>query len=168
MINMGLLIYVKRGGRGPSIKRWVGAVPTKKLAISLIEASKIKISHKQKQPATPIFENCLTLVELRKLWDMHQAGCKVSTICLYMKISSTYAIECIEAAKHLYGGGLMRMRLDRYDIFHKNNRATGKYFHDDKRTINQRPPTVYSNRSPYGIAQPGTKESVTITSMNTF
>jgi hypothetical protein len=52
----------------------------------------------------------LTMEELRELYKMYEADCSIQTICLYMRIKQEYALECIEAAKWLFGGGLAKLQ----------------------------------------------------------
>jgi hypothetical protein len=81
-----------------------------------------------------------------------------------MGIGKDYALECIEAAKWLYTGQLQRLKMERESIF--KQRPPQRYFREEKIELFQRHKGEYSNRSPYGIAQKGSKESVTVTSLN--
>ena len=92
----------------------------------------------------------LTMVELKQLYEMHQAGCNTQTIALYMRITKEYTLECIEAAKWLYSGQLNLLKQRRLNIFIQPTKTPHKIiFKDDDRTVNKRPPAIYTNARPY-------------------
>ena len=110
----------------------------------------------------------LNLVELKQLWQMYQADCSLRTIALYLGINSEYALECIEAAKWHYGGGLKEFRMAKtMEITHRMDKIEESIIHQLK-PIFTRPKAIYSNKSPYGIASKGNKLSVSVTSLNAF
>jgi len=158
LLDMEILVLLKGKRTGPATKQWVGESPTINLASLLVTKFNTRKFAEKQKPETTYFKVCLTMVELKQLWEMYQGDCSIATICLYMRIDRDYALECIEAAKWLYEGHLHRLKIER--IYNLNPRRKPehkvvKMFHDDKSGIYNRPPTEYSNRSPYGVASPG-------------
>jgi len=105
--------------------------------------------------------NFLSMVELKELWKMYEADCSLQTICLYMRISKEYALECIQAAKWLYGGGLVDFRKKRREMalngFFKwakppEEREIFKIPADAKPKF-KRPAAEYTNTTPFGVAK---------------
>jgi hypothetical protein len=110
LVELGIIVKQK------GVTVWARETPTKIMANEVW----VRCYHNRKQEQFkgyhPYFranskpKNNLTLAELKQLWQMHEEDCNLNTICLYMRIKQEYALECIEAAKWLYGGGLAKLQ----------------------------------------------------------
>ncbi len=94
-------------------------------------------------------KKCLTMAELKQVYEMYQADCNIQTISLYMRITKGYALECIEAAKWLYTGGLRQLQLHRKYTTPIPKIEPEKYFKDDDQQVYKRPPAIYTNTRLY-------------------
>lgn len=84
----------------------------------------------------------LTIEQLRTFWEKYKRGMKRKAMCEYFGINEEQCMEALAAAEAIWGHGPHRTKYKKLP-----DQAAAP--------VSKRPPAVYSNRSPYGIAQPG-------------
>jgi hypothetical protein len=89
-------------------------------------------------------QRTLTVEELRTLWEKYKRGMKRPAMLQLFGITEAQCMEALQAAEAIWGRGPYRTK---YKQPAEQAPAPAP--------ASKRPPAVYSNRSPYGIAQPG-------------
>lgn len=98
--------------------------------------------------------NSLGFGELPLFWRMYKQGVKKSEMCRYWNIRETHCMECLEVCEMIWGRGPRKMAVPEPE---PPTVGDAKNLREEPAATTPliRPPAVYSNRSPYGIASPG-------------
>lgn len=96
----------------------------------------------------------LGFCELPLFWRMYKQGVKKSEMCRYWNIRETHCMECLEVCEMIWGRGPRKMAVTEPE---PPTVGDAKNLREQPAATTPlvRPPAVYSNRSPYGIASPG-------------
>lgn len=121
-----------------------------------------------------------TIEELRQFWQLYKGGLNKPALCIQMHITMEYGDLCLHAAQKLFGKKRISDANPDSDPIvgcpAEDVKAPPVMMHDqaidNKKVIYKngkliRPPSLYSNSSPYGIASPGNGSTVN-TSLNKF
>ena len=96
----------------------------------------------------------LNINQLKEYWQLFRKGVKKKQMCEHFKITEAECLQALEVVNTFFGKGpYTSMQQKRRGMVTESNNAPED--NNPEKVVRSRPPAVYSNRSPYGVASPG-------------